>query len=210
MASLLAELAAYEKRLTARLEGAPAKCSVKCPDVFSSVRLEHNRFVGSCGSSAYDDERVFDAWPIFDEERIFDGEPIFDEDPNGSITECVDVSCHGNGSVQGLQLERLGLAGSVPDLDALAMLLDPRALSLFSNEFSSPVPEFFTSPRLLELLLANNSFEGSLPDIFGAHFPAAASIFPTGPLRTWQRRTSEAPAGHFWRADDEARAPFLE
>jgi hypothetical protein len=39
----------------------------------------------------YDDERVFKVWPIFDEECIFDGEPIFDEDPNGLITERVDV-----------------------------------------------------------------------------------------------------------------------
>ena len=39
----------------------------------------------------YDDERVFKVWPIFDEECIFDGEPIFDEDPNGLITESVDV-----------------------------------------------------------------------------------------------------------------------
>jgi hypothetical protein len=39
----------------------------------------------------YDDERVFEVWPIFDEERTFDGEPIFDEDPNGLITESVDV-----------------------------------------------------------------------------------------------------------------------
>jgi hypothetical protein len=31
--SLLAELAACEKRLTAWIEGVPAKCSVKCPNV---------------------------------------------------------------------------------------------------------------------------------------------------------------------------------
>jgi hypothetical protein len=60
---------------------------------------------------------VFDAWPIFDEERIFDGEPLFDEEPNDHIIEYVDVfsswydvSCHGNGYVQSLQLERLCLA----------------------------------------------------------------------------------------------------
>ncbi|XP_035821959.1 uncharacterized protein [Zea mays] len=39
----------------------------------------------------HDDERVFKVWPIFDEECIFDGEPIYDEDPNGLITESVDV-----------------------------------------------------------------------------------------------------------------------
>jgi hypothetical protein len=43
-------------------------------------------------ASGYDDdERVFEMWPIFDEERTFDGDPIFDEDPNGLITESVDV-----------------------------------------------------------------------------------------------------------------------
>jgi hypothetical protein len=55
-----------------------------------------------------------------------------------------------------------------------------------------------------------NTFADLEPDIFGPHSPAATTILPIGPLRTWQRRTSEAPAGHFWRADDEACVSFLD
>lgn len=130
----------------------------------------------------------------------------------GNASAWYGVSCHGNGTVQGLQLERLGLAGDAPDIGALAVLPGLRALSLADNaltgafpnvsalavlkmlylsrnhmsgvipegtfgpmrglrklylsgnEFSGPVPGSITSPRLLELSLANNRFEGPLPD----------------------------------------------
>jgi hypothetical protein len=45
-------------------------------------------------------------------------ESIFDEEPSNSYTDYVDVSCHDNGSVQVLQLERFDLAGCTPFLDA--------------------------------------------------------------------------------------------
>ncbi|GJN19123.1 hypothetical protein PR202_gb06362 [Eleusine coracana subsp. coracana] len=88
----------------------------------------------------------------------------------------------------GLQLERLGLAGAAPDIGALAVLPGLRALSLSDNAltgafpnvsalavlkmlylsrnriFPGPVPGSISSPRLLELSLANNRFEGPLPD----------------------------------------------
>ncbi|KAF8783802.1 hypothetical protein HU200_000240 [Digitaria exilis] len=130
----------------------------------------------------------------------------------GNSSSWYGVSCHGNGTVQGLQLERLGLAGALPDLAKLAVLPGLRALSLADNaltgefpnvsalavlkmlylsrnrlsgvipegtfkpmrglrklhlgfnDFSGPVPGSITSPRLLELSLANNRFEGPLPD----------------------------------------------
>ncbi|TVU32796.1 hypothetical protein EJB05_24552 [Eragrostis curvula] len=130
----------------------------------------------------------------------------------GNASAWHGVSCHGNGTVQGLQLERLGLAGEAPDISVLAVLPGLRALSLADNaltgafpnvsalavlkmlylsrnrmsgvipegtfgpmrglrklylsgnEFSGPVPGSITSPRLLELSLANNRFEGPLPD----------------------------------------------
>ena len=53
-----------------------------------------------------------------------------------------------------------------------------------------------------------NTFEELEPDIVAPYSPA--SILPIGPLRTWQRLTSEAPAGHFWRADDKACLSFLD
>ncbi|KAE8770034.1 pollen receptor-like kinase 4 [Hordeum vulgare] len=131
---------------------------------------------------------------------------------NGNHSSWYGVSCHGNGSVQGLQLERLGLAGGAPDVGSLAVLPGLRVISLsdnaltgpfpnvsalgvlkmlylsrnrFSgeipadtfrpmrglrklhlsrNDFSGHVPSSITSPRLLELTLANNRFDGPLPD----------------------------------------------
>jgi hypothetical protein len=130
----------------------------------------------------------------------------------GNTSSWHGVSCHGNGSVQGLTLERLGLAGDAPEVGVLAVLPGLRVLSLADNaitgafpnvsalavlkmlylsrnrmsgvippgtfgpmrglrklylsgnEFSGPVPGSITSPRLLELSLANNRFEGPLPD----------------------------------------------
>lgn len=64
-ASLPMELAACEKRLTVCIESAPAKCSVKCPNIFGGKPDDsEHRLEG-------DDEPFFDVWPIFDEERIF-------------------------------------------------------------------------------------------------------------------------------------------
>jgi hypothetical protein len=116
-ATLLAELAACEKRLTASIEGALARCSAQCPNAFGGFTA-----TATPVPAPANDEAVFDAWPIFDEESIFDGEPLFDEEPNDRIIEYVDVfssgydvSFHGNRSVQSLQLERLCLAGRTPD-----------------------------------------------------------------------------------------------
>jgi UDP:flavonoid glycosyltransferase YjiC (YdhE family) len=62
-------------------------------------------------------------------------------------------------------------------------------------------------------VLLCNTFADLEPDIFTTQQrpPAAASILPIGPLRTWRRPSaSEAPAGHFWPADDEACLSFLD
>ncbi|CAM0946563.1 unnamed protein product [Alopecurus aequalis] len=131
---------------------------------------------------------------------------------DGNHSSWFGVSCHGNGSVQGLQLERLGLAGGAPDMGPLTVLPGLRVISLSdnaltgpfpnvsalgmlkmlylsrnkfsgeipadtfihmrglrklhlaSNEFSGHVPGSITSPRLLELSLAHNRFDGPLPD----------------------------------------------
>jgi hypothetical protein len=57
---------------------------------------------------------------VFDQRSSpsFDGESIFDEEPSNPYSEYVDVSCHDNGSVKVLQLERFDLAGCTPFLDA--------------------------------------------------------------------------------------------
>lgn len=137
-ASLLAELAACEKRLPASIEGAPAKCSVECSNTFGSFTA-----TAAPVPTPDDHEAVFDAWLIFDEE------------PNDHIIDDVDVfspwyevSCCGNGSVQRLQLERLCLAGSASDLDVLAGPPDLRALNLSNNAFSGTFSNMSALPVL--------------------------------------------------------------
>jgi hypothetical protein len=72
---------------------------------------------------------------VFDQmlSPCFDGEPIFVEDPNYSIPDFVNISCHDNDSVQGLQLERLDLAGRASDLGTLAVLPGLHTLRISDN-----------------------------------------------------------------------------
>lgn len=102
------------------------------------------------------------------------------------------------------------LAESMPPMDAVFLAWN----YMGNRDVERMVFHYLTTTAWAAVAKADvvlcNTFEDLEPDIFGAHSPAAASILPIGPLRTWQRRTSEAPAGHFWRADDEACASFLD
>ncbi|TVU30715.1 hypothetical protein EJB05_22350, partial [Eragrostis curvula] len=57
-------------------------------------------------------------------------------------------------------------------------------------------------------VLLCNTFADLEPDIFTQHSPAR--ILPIGPLRTWNRSTTNAPIGHFWCTEDEASLSFLD
>jgi hypothetical protein len=57
------------------------------------------------------------------------------------------------------------LFGAIPE-GTFGSMRSLRKLHLSSSEFSGPVLGSITSSRLLELLLANNCFEGPLPDFF--------------------------------------------
>ncbi|XP_062218326.1 pollen receptor-like kinase 4 [Phragmites australis] len=74
------------------------------------------------------------------------------------------VSCHGNGTVQGLQLERLGLAGAAPDLGALGVLPGLRALSLSDNSLTGAFPNVSALAVLKMLYLSRNRLSGVIPD----------------------------------------------
>ncbi|XP_062224645.1 pollen receptor-like kinase 4 [Phragmites australis] len=83
----------------------------------------------------------------------------------GNISSWYGVSCHGNGSVQGLQLERLGLAGAAPDLGALAVLPGLRALSLADNALTGAFPNVSALAVLKMLYLSRNRLSGVIPDV---------------------------------------------
>ncbi|KAF2943359.1 hypothetical protein DAI22_02g058700 [Oryza sativa Japonica Group] len=62
-----------------------------------------------------------------------------------------------------LYLSRNRFSGVVPD-GTFHTMRGLRKLHLSSNELSGPIPSSITSPRLLELSLAHNQFNGPLPD----------------------------------------------
>ncbi|KAJ1278118.1 hypothetical protein BS78_04G054800 [Paspalum vaginatum] len=82
----------------------------------------------------------------------------------GNTSSWYGVSCHGNGTVQGLQLERLGLSGSAPDLAALAVLPGLRALSLSDNALTGAFPNVSALAVLKMLYLSRNHLSGVIPE----------------------------------------------
>jgi hypothetical protein len=82
----------------------------------------------------------------------------------GNSSSWYGVSCHANGTVQGLKLERLGLAGAAPDLSALAVLPGLRALSLADNALSGAFPNVSALGVLKMLYLSRNRLSGVIPE----------------------------------------------
>ncbi|GJM90340.1 hypothetical protein PR202_ga06611 [Eleusine coracana subsp. coracana] len=82
----------------------------------------------------------------------------------GNASAWYGVSCHGNGTVQGLQLERLGLAGAAPDIGALAVLPGLRALSLSDNALTGAFPNVSALAVLKMLYLSRNRMSGVIPE----------------------------------------------
>jgi hypothetical protein len=74
------------------------------------------------------------------------------------------VSCHGNGTVQGLQLEHFGLAGDAPDIGVLAVLPGLRALSLADNALTGALPDVSALGVLKMLYLSRNRMSGVIPE----------------------------------------------
>jgi hypothetical protein len=74
----------------------------------------------------------------------------------------VGVICF-NGNVRGLQLENMGLMGTI-DVDCLIMLRCLRTLSFMNNTFAGPMPDVKKLSALRSLYFSYNHFSGEIPD----------------------------------------------
>ena len=84
---------------------------------------------------------------------------------SASVCTWFGVECDDNGNVAKLNLERNGLAGSLPDLTGLPMLAE---LSLARNRLSgSIVSSLLASESLRTLQLGGAEVSGTLPDSMG-------------------------------------------
>ncbi|KAL5978026.1 hypothetical protein ACLOJK_037049 [Asimina triloba] len=81
--------------------------------------------------------------------------------PNG--TNWVGVLCADDGNVWGLQLENMGLTGSI-DIDLLVHLTALRTLSFINNSLSGPIPHLTKLGAMKSVFLSRNKFSGGIPD----------------------------------------------
>jgi Leucine-rich repeat (LRR) protein len=78
-----------------------------------------------------------------------------------NATNWVGVICV-EGSLWGLQLENMGLAGKI-DVEILKSLPDLKTFSIMNNNFDGPMPEFKKMVTLRSIYLSNNHFSGVIP-----------------------------------------------
>lgn len=80
----------------------------------------------------------------------------------GKTANWVGVICL-NGNIRGLQLENMGLMGTI-DVESLITLRFLRTLSFMNNTFAGPMPNFKKLSALKSLYLSYNHFSGEIPD----------------------------------------------
>ncbi|KAI3756142.1 hypothetical protein L1987_55956 [Smallanthus sonchifolius] len=74
--------------------------------------------------------------------------------------------CNKDGSVLGLQLENMGLSGTI-DMDTLAEVTTIRTLSFVNNSFDGPMPNMLKMGQLRGIFLSYNKFSGEIGgDVF--------------------------------------------
>ncbi|GAB2220016.1 hypothetical protein Drorol1_Dr00007657 [Drosera rotundifolia] len=85
-------------------------------------------------------------------------------DPRTPPCTWTGVICFNDTTVWGLQLEHMGLSGTISVL-ALEPLSDHlRTLSFWHNNFSGPIPDFRRLLKLRSIYLSGNRFEGEIGD----------------------------------------------
>ncbi|KAH6817306.1 hypothetical protein C2S51_000909 [Perilla frutescens var. frutescens] len=80
----------------------------------------------------------------------------------GASSNWAGVSCDDRGTVVALQLQTMGLGGTI-DVDALAQLPNLLTVSFAGNNFTGPLPRLAALPNVKELYLSNNKMSGVIP-----------------------------------------------
>ncbi|KAG6520881.1 pollen receptor-like kinase 5 [Zingiber officinale] len=87
-----------------------------------------------------------------------------ESDPcTGNATKWAGVLCDDDGSVSGLRLANMDLAGII-DVGPLAALPRLRSFSIVNNAFDGKMPEFGKLKSMKAVYLSRNKFSGELPD----------------------------------------------
>ncbi|XP_009590269.4 LOW QUALITY PROTEIN: pollen receptor-like kinase 4 [Nicotiana tomentosiformis] len=81
-----------------------------------------------------------------------------------------------NGKFTGLQLESMGLSGTL-HIDVLSQLTSLRTISVMNNNFEGPFPDVKKLGGLRGVYLSNNRFSGQLPDDAFAGMKSIRRIF---------------------------------
>lgn len=81
---------------------------------------------------------------------------------NGNNPNWDGVLCEEKGTILGLQLENMGLTGTI-DVDTLKQLPELRTLSFMNNNFKGPMPELNKLGALKSVYLSDNHFSGEIP-----------------------------------------------
>ncbi|KAH8503963.1 hypothetical protein H0E87_011561 [Populus deltoides] len=82
---------------------------------------------------------------------------------NGSTNNWVGLRCNGDGTIDKLQLENMGLTGTI-NTDILTQLSKLRTLSFMNNSLEGSMPQVKKLGPLKNLFLSNNSFSGKIAE----------------------------------------------
>ncbi|XP_016507064.2 pollen receptor-like kinase 4 [Nicotiana tabacum] len=93
----------------------------------------------------------------------------------GNFSNWKGLICY-NGKFTGLQLESMGLSGTL-DIDTLSQLTSLRTISVMNNNFEGPFPDVKKIGGLRGVYLSNNRFSGELPDDAFAGMKSIRRIF---------------------------------
>ncbi|KAI3974458.1 hypothetical protein MKX01_017951 [Papaver californicum] len=81
---------------------------------------------------------------------------------SGNTSNWIGVFCS-NGFVRGLQLESMGLMGTI-DVDTLMELPSLRTISFMNNSLDGPLPDIHKLGSIKSIFLSHNKFSGDIPN----------------------------------------------
>ncbi|KAJ6433209.1 hypothetical protein OIU84_017004 [Salix udensis] len=152
--------------------GAHAPSPVRVPPLYSIVNFQHKpsfvlvfvlvslHFVASLGQTDSEILLKFKG-SLTNASVLSDWSDKTTPCTKDNATNWVGVICV-EGSLWGLQLENMGLAGKI-DVETLKSLPDLKTFSIMNNNFDGPMPELKKIVALRSIYLSNNHFSGVIP-----------------------------------------------